>query len=588
MIKQNDIIKEELIYRLGDTDIKLNITKSKNNEGLIYFHPHEDETTSRNLAEQIILRFGGELYALHHNGERLITFIMDKKTWLIDPNRMFSNDGIRNNLAKYAKISKDTIPSHIVDAVLYFAYWVSGVISAGRVCAIHNNFNKNYNILSYQNDDGTKANGVKDIYINENNSTGNFIYTTNATLFAMAKQNGINTVLQSDDVEDDGSYAVFAQKHNIDYTNIEAELYDVSNNNKLLYFVNYFYHQYDLYKKTWDILKKGDLIDLVASSSAYKDEDIAIIENILTGLGFRVRSTYAEQCHTVTKPYCDTGLKTRNIYMPQDTSNGLAYANTIENRVELLLAAINDPESKAVWEVRGGAGSSNLLPFLLGVPQPKKIKPLIGFSDTTALSMFLSQIWGWPNIHGALAEFNTEVNNVTKDKTTNDDTSITSVTDILYGKIDYLTYQKLIPLNTYAENTIQIDTYLIGGNLTLVCLLLGTPFEGSSNNRTIILEDIGNTPQQLSRFLSQINFSDFGNNADAIIMGDFLHKEIGDSDETTRLNNLVINDFAKNINIPVFRYNKFGHGRINNPMPINTKTKIYKNGDNFDIKIAIR
>ena len=128
------------------------------------------------------------------------------------------------------------------DKVYDFGLWLLGILSNPRIVAVHNNYNKGYNIRSYKRGDP----GVKNLYINPHQSTGSFLYTTNARLFAFAKEKAINVILQRITATDDGSYSIFAQRHHIDYVNIESMRGDAVNMRKLLAYVYTFYNKRNL------------------------------------------------------------------------------------------------------------------------------------------------------------------------------------------------------------------------------------------------------------------------------------------------------------------------------------------------------
>lgn len=535
-------------YVLGETSII--VEESRNADGRVgpvYFHPHEDEETSYETALHMVGDTGGVLYALKHGGERLISFVLDGQIYQIDPNRMFTRPGIVANLKLYGACTEQA-----VDAVYGFSRWLSGLMTSDQVFAVHNNRDTTYNIKSYVVD-GHPAPGVRDVYINSKMDPGNFIYTTNAVLFATAKDNKLNTVLQDPNVENDGSYAVFAQKHNIDYINVETKRGDSEHDFALIKFVNRFYGYTPPLDASWGLLKRGDLIDLVATSSAYVEKDIPIIQQAFDKLGLRTRTKYAVQANPPP----------------------LGYSNTDDMRLKMLIGALNDPESAAVWGIRGGAGSTNLLPRLVGITPPERVKPLIGFSDVTSIFLFLAGQWGWPSIHGVLASFNAEVDPSVKSHV-NLKTSLTSVTKILLGEESQVSYTGLKPLNTYAQASFKpIRARLFGGNLTLFITALSTPFVRDHIGDTILfLEDVGNSAHQLERLLDQVAYSNIMQDARAVILGEFLEKEEGDSPETIKTTDLVLARFARRVNMPVFRFNRFGHGEENVPLPVNTAALI--------------
>ena len=550
-------------YTLGETTFSVEEIKNADGRpGPVYFHPHEDELTSYNTGVEMVAHTGGVMFALKHGGKRLISFVMDGKTYQIDPNRMFSRAGIASNLSKYGPCSDNA-----VEAVYVFSRWLSGLMISDQVFAIHNNYDTTYNVKSYVTD-GHPAAGVRDVYINPDRDPGNFIYTTNATLFAVAKVNGYNTVLQDPGVEDDGSYSVFAQRHNIDYINVETKRGDAKNDLELVAFVNRFYGYMPPIDSPWALLKQDALIDLVATSSAYSAKSIPAIEAAFKKLGFRVRTKYAVQA----------------------SPPPLGYSNSDDMRLEQLLAALNDPDSDAVWCIRGGAGSTNLLPRMMKATRPARVKPLIGFSDVTGVGLFLAGQWGWPTIHGVVANFNAEVD-AELGARINHQTSLTSVTNLLSGSETSVTYTGLTPLNAQAKAPFApIDTCLSGGNLTLVVTALSTPFyRTKENDVALVLEDIGNSAHQLERLLDQMAYSNAIQRVRAVILGEFLHSSAGDSAAMVKDTDTVLQRFADRMNVPVFRLKRFGHGAENIALPMNTSTQITRGADGqVTLKIAAR
>jgi muramoyltetrapeptide carboxypeptidase LdcA involved in peptidoglycan recycling len=79
-------------------------------------------------------------------------------------------------------------------------------------------------------------------------------------------------------------------------------------------------------------------------------------------------------------------------------------SNTDEQRFNFLKQAFDDKISSVVWALRGGYGSARIIPYLFTMKKPSIHKWLIGYSDITSLHLFVSQIWGWKSIHGAVAK----------------------------------------------------------------------------------------------------------------------------------------------------------------------------------------
>ena len=542
-------------HTLGNTTVYIDCYQSAIGGGLIYFHPHEDEITSLQQTINIIEKRGGTLYAIRSSGERCIHFTLDGIDYTIDPNRMFSRDGIAQNLKQYGACSDKAI-----DAVFDLAMTVHGVLGNHRVIAVHNTFNTDFNVRSYVCDDGTLDDDACDVYINDNASTGNFLLTTNPLVFSACKQNKINGVLQSPTVADDGSYSVFAQNNDIDYVNIESTRGDDNNNYALLDFINNFYGTHQPYQ-SWHPLKAGDVIDFIAPSYAYDDSVIPAIKQALHPFGLVCRFQYAEQNPTE-----------------------LGYANTDEKRYQQLHDAYHDTTSKAIWAIRGGRGGENILMPMLSMDRPQTIKPIIGYSDITAIHGFVNGKWNIPSVHGIVASYNRAVNAITN-KTVNDAEPMETIIDMLMGKIDTVSYQGLKPLNDYANTMQTLNTTLWGGNATLVNSTLGTPLFGLQQNSTLILEDVGVTAGLVDRMLVQLSHSDFIHKLDAVILGQFSETE---DTPLTDAFLLVFDAFANRVNIPVFLWDNFGHNAVNSPLPLNTKTTIKKVDNHYTLDIKVR
>ncbi len=373
-------------------------------------------------------------------------------------------------------------------------------------------------------------------------------------------------MLQSSDVEDDGSYSVYAMRQGLDYINVEAQNGDLSSNIELISFVNRYYNYPDMTSSTWEFLRKGDLVDLVATSSAYDESSLQYVKKALGDLGLRVSTRYAKQ---------------------EEGGNPLGYSNTDAERLSQLYAALSAPDSKAVWCIRGGAGVNNFLPTMIGMNVAHTTKPLIGFSDVTGVHLFLNGKWNWPSIHGVLAEYNSEVDSNTG-ADINKSSSLAKVAEMLMGELTELHYTGLQPLNKAARNLKKLPTTLIGGNLTLLSTVLETTLQPLRKPFTLIIEGVGNNKHQLERMMDQIAYSHSIGSAQAVLLGEFLKSEEGDLEHDIQATKLVLQRFADKLEIPVFSWEQFGHGFVNQPLPLNTGALIEKVGDGFTLTVAVK
>lgn len=222
--------------------------------------------------------------------------------------------------------------------------------------------------------------------------------------------------------------------------------------------------------------------------------------------------------------------------------------------------------SSVIWALRGGYGCAKIIGELQKLPKPEKEKVFIGYSDNTALHLFLTQEWGWKSIHGSCIE---EI----IDHEETDRGNFIKINKIISRKTNTARISGLIPVNQLARNSTRIESSLTGGNITILETSIGTSWQIISSKKILFLEDVHIRPYMLDRSLLHLSQSGIFEGVDAIIFGDISGSK-GDMLS-------VINDFSQSINIPVFRSNRFGHEKINDPIIYNTKSVITKDKSGY-------
>lgn len=253
-------------------------------------------------------------------------------------------------------------------------------------------------------------------------------------------------------------------------------------------------------------------------------------------------------------------IKRLNIKMPMDCfdSSSPYMAASDERRFKCLKEAIYDDSTDVIWCLRGGYGSSRLIEELRNLPKPKKEKLFIGYSDITALHLFFSQEWGWHPIHGTvLKEF------LQDDK---DISGMKRLAGLIAGRNKTATINDLVPMNTAAKKSTEIKGKVTGGNLTTVQTGLGTNWAIQSSGKILFFEDTGMKPYQTYRALAHLGQAGVFKDVKAIIFGAF------DNDSEDTIRGLEI--FATEVNIPVFKTNRFGHAKYNDPVIYNAPSTI--------------
>lgn len=286
-------------------------------------------------------------------------------------------------------------------------------------------------------------------------------------------------------------------------------------------------------------LKPGDQIGVVSPAGPVSESELQAGLKILESSGFRVRLA-------------------PHVYSRQDY-----LAGNDEARLEDLHAMLQDQEIKAVFCARGGYGSLRLLAKMNFDLIRRNPKILLGYSDITALLLAIYKKTGLVTFHGA----------VVKELAKNRNRNFQSFLDLASSK-NSLTLKltkgmALIPGK--AKGT------LLGGNLSLICHLMGTPFMPSLKDVILFIEDKGEPPYRIDRMLTHLRLSGLLEDLSALIVGTL--KGCGDISSL----NQVLADSVSDLKIPVIRGLPVGHGRENHSLPIGVQAEIDTEGMTLSI-----
>ncbi len=303
--------------------------------------------------------------------------------------------------------------------------------------------------------------------------------------------------------------------------------------------------------KSWRPLTRGMVVDVVAPSG--RDCDPDTVERVKALL---------ESWQLIPR------------VSPDLFGEHLLCANTDENRFKQLREALLNPESSAVWCLRGGYGCTRLMPALIKLKVPKISKLFIGFSDITTLHLFLQQKWHWQTLHGPSAS------QVAHQRIHAD--NIQELKKVVFGKLKQLVFS-LSPLNDVANHTKRITSSLIGGNLTLVQASLATPWQIETKGKILFLEEVNETAYRVDRMLQHLQQAGILRQVQAIVFGDFI-SEKKSNDEA--LMQAVLKHFAKAQHVPILQCTGVGHGEANRSLPLATSAEIKFSKKQLTVKIT--
>lgn len=241
------------------------------------------------------------------------------------------------------------------------------------------------------------------------------------------------------------------------------------------------------------------------------------------------------------------------------------YVNTDENRLQNLTQALYAEDSEIIWCLRGGSGTTRLLPALDTLPAPQKQKMVIGFSDVTGLLLFLSKKWGWQGVHAPTVSY-PALNRLTPD-------ALDALVQLIQGKAKELRCENLKPLNLLAQKESVIEGILAGGNLSLVEYSLGTSWQIESKSCILFFEDLNEPAYRIAERLEHLRQAGIFKGVKAILFGDFSH-ESSDKNRPD-LVDFVLQDFAERLSdIPCLSNLPVGHKDFCRPLLINAQARL--------------
>lgn len=238
-----------------------------------------------------------------------------------------------------------------------------------------------------------------------------------------------------------------------------------------------------------------------------------------------------------------------------------------KERAEDLNSMFADSNIDAIVCLRGGYGSIRMAEHLNLNIIRNNPKPLCGYSDITLLLNYLNKVCKFPTFHTPMITSNI-LDPLTQEYFKN----------ILTNKHSKIIYnmKRLCTNNYLVWNRKNFKGKLSGGNLSIICSTMGTPYEIEFKDRIILLEDVSESCYSIDRMLSQLITSKKLQKASGIILGNF-----------TNCNNLQdhfsVNDLIKQklipLNIPIIQGFPFGHEYPNISFPIGSEFEFSATND---------
>jgi muramoyltetrapeptide carboxypeptidase len=217
-------------------------------------------------------------------------------------------------------------------------------------------------------------------------------------------------------------------------------------------------------------------------------------------------------------------------------------AGNDEQRAADLQEQLDNPNIKAIWCARGGYGTVRVVDLIDFTQFKKSPKWLVGFSDVTVLHNHLNTM-GYKSIHGimpiSLAKASKE--------------AIESLRLSLFGQpLQYAIDPH--PMNRLGKATGQ----LVGGNLSILYSVLGSPSAIDCTNKILYIEDLDEYLYHIDRMMMNLKRNGCLKSLKGIIVGSMT--DMKDNDIPWGKNALeIVQDVTKQYNIPVIFNFPAGH-----------------------------
>ena len=279
-------------------------------------------------------------------------------------------------------------------------------------------------------------------------------------------------------------------------------------------------------------LQPGDTIGVFAPSSYVEAEDIEKSQAMLEQRGYKLH------------------------IHPQTLARHHQSAGTESEKAAAFHALWNDPDIAAIWAAGGGNRCLHLLPHL-DIASLQGAKPVIGFSDVTALLNALYAGARIPSVHGQVF------------KNLHQHPALDQLLSLLSGG------QKTFALNGHQVLHNGTATgALIGGNLTVFQALIGTEYMPDPSGAILFLEDTGEELSRFDRAMAHLKAAGILSAIDGLILGTFSNwkdsgRPYGFSFEE------IVAEHTQDLDIPIITHAPFGHQGPFEALPIGARATMH-------------
>jgi muramoyltetrapeptide carboxypeptidase len=232
-------------------------------------------------------------------------------------------------------------------------------------------------------------------------------------------------------------------------------------------------------------------------------------------------------------------------------------AGSDEQRAHDFNDALRDDGVDGIWCLRGGYGAMRILPALDYDAMRRNPRPLLGYSDITALHCAINVCCGvvtyhGPTARGVLTEFSRD--------------------SLVRAMVEQVDSCGSAPLARTVRSG-RATGRLVGGNLALLAALAGTPYAPDYTDAILVLEDVGEATYRIDRMLQQLRLSGAFSHLAGIGFGQFTECTDPLDADPCPLED-ILRDVADIAGVPALAGIPLGHVRDQWTIPLGARAEL--------------
>ncbi len=303
-------------------------------------------------------------------------------------------------------------------------------------------------------------------------------------------------------------------------------------------------------------LKPGDTIAVIAPAAPATQPEFPAYVKLMEGKGYKV----------ISKP----GLVGRKQHY---------LGGTDEERAGEINDYLRDPTVRMIMPVRGGFGVSRILDRIDYEALRRDPKVIAGYSDLTALHLAAARHARVVTFHSPMA-----MRDLWRENEAAFAFPCKSFKRAVFAD-QYLPNQRGFVVESpegHRHTTLvggKATGRLLGGNLSLVVTLMGTPHALEPKGAILFLEDVSEPAYRIDRYLSQLRLGGVLDQVAGVVLGSFTTKDEQEEKDTDR----VLKDYFGKLKVPVLMHYPVGHTSKNATLPHGAMVELDSDGGTLKV-----